>query len=34
MIEPGFATMLCFIQTDATLADPMASLSGAVASSF
>jgi glutamate N-acetyltransferase / amino-acid N-acetyltransferase len=34
MIEPGFATMLCFIQTDATLADPAASLRGAVASSF
>ncbi len=34
MIEPGFATMLCFIQTDATLADPTASLRSAVASSF
>ena len=26
MIEPGFATMLCFVQTDAEIADPEAAL--------
>ena len=26
MIEPGFATMLCFVQTDAAIADPEAEL--------
>ncbi len=26
MIEPGFATMLCFVQTDAVVADPDAAL--------
>jgi glutamate N-acetyltransferase / amino-acid N-acetyltransferase len=34
MIEPGFATMLCFVQTDATIPDPERALRGAVASSF
>ncbi|HET6830644.1 MAG TPA: bifunctional ornithine acetyltransferase/N-acetylglutamate synthase [Solirubrobacterales bacterium] len=34
MIEPGFATMLCFVQTDAAVADPAAALRSAVASSF
>ncbi|MFI5025203.1 MAG: bifunctional ornithine acetyltransferase/N-acetylglutamate synthase [Solirubrobacterales bacterium] len=34
MIEPGFATMLCFVQTDAVLADPEPALRAAVASSF
>jgi glutamate N-acetyltransferase / amino-acid N-acetyltransferase len=34
MIEPGFATMLCFVQTDAELADPDAALRRAVAGSF
>jgi glutamate N-acetyltransferase / amino-acid N-acetyltransferase len=34
MIEPGFATMLCFVQTDAQIADPEAELRGAVARSF
>jgi len=34
MIEPGFATMLCFVQTDAVLGDPQAALRRAVASSF
>lgn len=34
MIEPGYATMLCFVQTDAELADPEAELRRAVASSF
>ncbi|MGH2987996.1 MAG: bifunctional ornithine acetyltransferase/N-acetylglutamate synthase [Solirubrobacterales bacterium] len=34
MIEPGFATMLCFVQTDAELADPDAALRAAVAGSF
>ncbi|MCO5316602.1 MAG: bifunctional glutamate N-acetyltransferase/amino-acid acetyltransferase ArgJ [Solirubrobacterales bacterium] len=34
MIEPGFATMLCFIQTDATPGDPQADLRQAVSSSF
>ena len=31
MIEPGFATMLCFVQTDAVVADPDAALRAAVA---
>ena len=31
MIEPGFATMLCFVQTDAEVADPEAALRAAVA---
>lgn len=34
MIEPGFATMLCFVQTDARVEDPEAALRAAVASSF
>jgi glutamate N-acetyltransferase / amino-acid N-acetyltransferase len=34
MIEPGFATMLCFVQTDAAVPDPDATLRAAVASSF
>jgi glutamate N-acetyltransferase/amino-acid N-acetyltransferase len=34
MIEPGYATMLCFIQTDAVVADPEAELRRAVAGSF
>jgi glutamate N-acetyltransferase/amino-acid N-acetyltransferase len=34
MIEPGFATMLCFVQTDAIVAEPDATLRRAVASSF
>ena len=34
MIEPGFATMLCFVQTDAVISDPDRLLRGAVASSF
>jgi glutamate N-acetyltransferase / amino-acid N-acetyltransferase len=34
MIEPGFATMLCFIQTDAEISDPEAALRGALASSM
>jgi glutamate N-acetyltransferase / amino-acid N-acetyltransferase len=34
MIEPGFATMLCFVQTDALIADPNAALRDAVAGSF
>ena len=34
MIEPGFATMLCFVQTDAEIADPDAALRAAVAGSF
>jgi len=34
MIEPGFATMLCFVQTDAEIGDPGAALRRAVASSF
>jgi glutamate N-acetyltransferase/amino-acid N-acetyltransferase len=34
MIEPGFATMLCFVQTDAVVPDPEPVLRGAVASSF
>jgi glutamate N-acetyltransferase/amino-acid N-acetyltransferase len=34
MIEPGFATMLCFVQTDARLDDPGRDLGAAVAGSF
>ncbi len=34
MIQPGFATMLCFIQTDAVVDDPDRALRPAVASSF
>jgi glutamate N-acetyltransferase/amino-acid N-acetyltransferase len=34
MIEPGFATMLCFVQTDAEVPDPEATLRPAVAGSF
>jgi len=34
MIEPGYATMLCFVQTDAVVADPEPLLRAAVAESF
>jgi len=34
MTEPGFATMLCFVQTDAVVTDPEATLRAAVAPSF
>jgi glutamate N-acetyltransferase / amino-acid N-acetyltransferase len=34
MIEPGFATLLCFVQTDAEVADPDTALRKAVAGSF
>jgi glutamate N-acetyltransferase/amino-acid N-acetyltransferase len=34
MIEPGFATMLCFVQTDAVIADPEGELRSATESSF
>lgn len=34
MIEPNMATMLCFVQTDAVVADPDAALRDAVDSSF
>jgi glutamate N-acetyltransferase / amino-acid N-acetyltransferase len=34
MIEPGFATMLCFVQTDAAIAQPEVELRRAVAGSF
>jgi len=34
MIEPGFATMLCFVQTDAQVSDPDEALRGAAAGSF
>jgi glutamate N-acetyltransferase/amino-acid N-acetyltransferase len=34
MIEPGFATMLCFIQTDAAVEDPEAALRSALAGSM
>jgi glutamate N-acetyltransferase/amino-acid N-acetyltransferase len=34
MIRPGFATMLCFVQTDAALADPESELRRAVSASF
>jgi len=34
MMEPGFATLLCFVQTDAEVSDPGASLREAGAASF
>lgn len=34
MIQPGFATLLAFVQTDAALADPEATLRAAAAASF
>lgn len=34
MIEPGFATMLCFVQTDAVVPEPETALRRAVAGSF
>jgi glutamate N-acetyltransferase/amino-acid N-acetyltransferase len=34
MIEPGFATMLCFVQTDAVVEDPDAALRSALAGSM
>jgi glutamate N-acetyltransferase / amino-acid N-acetyltransferase len=34
MIEPGFATMLCFVQTDAEVDDPNAALRSALAGSM
>jgi len=34
MMQPDFATMLCFVQTDAVVEDPDATLRGAVAGSF
>ena len=34
MIQPKMATMLCFVQTDAVVDDPDATLRGAVAASF
>ncbi len=34
MIEPNMATMLCFVQTDALVADPAAELGAAVDASF
>jgi glutamate N-acetyltransferase / amino-acid N-acetyltransferase len=34
MMEPGFATMLCFVQTDALVEDPNGALREAVAGSF
>ncbi len=34
MIEPGFATMLCFVQTDAEIADPDTALRDALAGSM
>jgi glutamate N-acetyltransferase / amino-acid N-acetyltransferase len=34
MMEPGFATLLCFVQTDAELADPERALREATAGSF
>jgi glutamate N-acetyltransferase/amino-acid N-acetyltransferase len=34
MIQPGFATMLCFVQTDAVVEDPAAALRAAAAASF
>jgi glutamate N-acetyltransferase/amino-acid N-acetyltransferase len=34
MIEPGFATMLCFLQTDAVVADPDGTLRSALADSM
>jgi glutamate N-acetyltransferase/amino-acid N-acetyltransferase len=34
MMQPGFATMLCFVQTDAAIAEPEAELRRATATSF
>ena len=34
MIEPGFATMLCFLQTDAVVEDPDSALTAALAGSM
>ncbi|MDX6582338.1 MAG: glutamate N-acetyltransferase / amino-acid N-acetyltransferase [Solirubrobacterales bacterium] len=34
MMQPGFATMLCFVQTDAEVAEPEAALRAAVGRSF
>jgi glutamate N-acetyltransferase/amino-acid N-acetyltransferase len=34
MMQPGFATMLCFVQTDAAVAEPEAELRRATAGSF
>jgi glutamate N-acetyltransferase/amino-acid N-acetyltransferase len=34
MMEPGFATLLCFLQTDAEVGDPEAQLRDAAAASF
>ena len=34
MMQPGFATMLCFVQTDAVVDDPEATLRAAAADSF
>ena len=34
MIEPGFATMLCFVQTDGVVKEPAGTLRDAVAGSF
>jgi glutamate N-acetyltransferase / amino-acid N-acetyltransferase len=34
MIQPGFATMLCFVQTDAEVGEPEAALRAATAASF
>ena len=34
MMMPGFATMLCFVQTDAAVADPVAELRHAVGGAF
>ena len=34
MMEPGFATLLCFVQTDAVLADPEVALRAATDASF
>jgi glutamate N-acetyltransferase / amino-acid N-acetyltransferase len=34
MMQPGFATMLCFVQTDAEIAEPEADLRRAVEASF
>jgi glutamate N-acetyltransferase/amino-acid N-acetyltransferase len=34
MTQPGFATMLCFVQTDAAVADPESELRRAAATSF
>jgi glutamate N-acetyltransferase/amino-acid N-acetyltransferase len=34
MIQPGFATMLCFVQTDAVVADPDDALRGALGGSM